>query len=101
MIWRLPNFKHNIRINQRGIFPVGYHIREIKKGKLGESSKITEEYQEFLDALEQNNKVMALVELSDLLGAIEAYVAKYNLTLNDLIYMKNATRRAFESGHRT
>lgn len=44
---------------------------------------------------------MVLQELSDMLGAIEAYVAKYNITLIDLIIMKDATKRAFESGHRT
>lgn len=80
--------------------PMGYHKRVIDKGVFGEPSKISEEFFEFADALEQNNVLMALQELSDMLGAIEAYVNKYNMSLNDLIKMKDATRRAFESGHR-
>jgi hypothetical protein len=79
----------------------GYHAREIKKGELGKASKITEEYEEFLDAKEQDNPVMELVELSDLLGAIEAYTKrKYNLDLGDLMAMTRATQRAFQNGHR-
>ena len=73
----------------------GYHKTEIPKGKLGESSKIDEEYLEFKDALLQNNPVMALCELSDLIGAIEAYAIRYNVRLEDIIEMKNATQRAF------
>lgn len=78
----------------------GYHKSEIPKGKLGESSKIDEEYLEFKDALLQNNPVMALCELSDLIGAIEAYAIRYNVRLEDIIEMKNATQRAFNCGDR-
>jgi hypothetical protein len=78
----------------------GYHLKFIPKGVLGESSKILEEFKEFEDALEQDNTLMALLELSDIIGAIEAYASKYNLTLDELIEMKNATKRAFESGKR-
>jgi hypothetical protein len=52
---------------------MGYHKNEIKKGVLGEVSKIDEEYLEFKDAIESNNPVMAMTELSDLLGAVEAF----------------------------
>lgn len=79
----------------------GYHSRKIEKGVLGEASKITEEYEEFLDAKDQKNPVMELVELSDLLGAIEAYTKrKYNITLYSLERMTRATQRAFRNGHR-
>lgn len=79
----------------------GYHKREIPKGKLGEISKINEEFQEFNDAIDQDNPIMALLELSDMIGAIEAYTRKvYNISLSDLIRMKDATKSAFESGHR-
>lgn len=57
----------------------GYHLKKIKKGVLGEFSKIQEEYEEFLDALEQENKIMALVELSDLYGAIQKFKQKYSI----------------------
>lgn len=78
----------------------GYHNRKIKKGILGESSKITEEYEEFTESLEQNNPLMAILELADLIGAIEAYAIKYNFTLADLIKMKETTERAFKTGYR-
>lgn len=80
----------------------GYHIRDIERGELGEPSKIIEELQEFLDALEQNSSVMALVELSDLIGAIRLYLARHHpsITLNDLVCFSTITERAFTSGAR-
>jgi NTP pyrophosphatase (non-canonical NTP hydrolase) len=80
---------------------MSYHLTEIPKGTYGEFSKINEEFLEAADALNQDNPLMVLQELSDMLGAVEAYVAKYNITLIDLIVMKDATKRAFESGHRS
>lgn len=80
---------------------MSYHLTEIPKGTYGEFSKINEEFLEATDALAQDNPLMVLQELSDMVGAIEAYVAKYNITLIDLIVMKDATKRAFESGHRS
>ena len=79
----------------------GYHLIQIPKGKYGEFSKVEEEFLECKDAISQNNKIMVMCELSDLLGAIEAYATKeFNITLEDIIIMKNATRRAFKSGVR-
>lgn len=78
----------------------GYHKREIPRGTYGEVSKVTEEYQEMMDAIDQNNPLMVLQEMSDLIGAIEGYVSRYGLTLQDLITMKDATRRAFLDGTR-
>lgn len=43
---------------------------------------------------------MLLVELADLIGAIEGYCTKHNITLDDLITMKEATKRAFSDGTR-
>lgn len=83
--------------------PFGYHRTEIQKGTLGESSKILEEVQELLDAELQGNKIMALVELSDLVGAIQHYVEhRYGaeMTLDDLMVMAQTTRRAFQDGRR-
>ena len=79
----------------------GYHLREIPKGKLGEFSKIVEEYTEFLDAHEQGSKVLEICELTDLLGAIKYYAAeKFNLSLEDLIQFSNQTETAFKIGKR-
>lgn len=80
---------------------MGYHIRDIPKGKLGELSKIFEEYSEFYDATIQKAKVLEICELCDLLGAIEAYTtSKYNLTIEDLKQMADLTKKAFLEGSR-
>lgn len=80
----------------------GYHIRKIERGVLGEASKVREETEEFLDAVDQGVSIMALVELSDLIGAIDSYLAKHHpgVTMDDLKAMNAVTRRAFENGRR-
>ena len=50
---------------------LGYHLKPIPKGRLGHISKIQEELMEYEDAIEQNCRIMAMVELSDLVGAID------------------------------
>lgn len=79
---------------------MGYHKKQIAKGVLGEFSKIKEEFDELSDAVEQNDKVMQICELSDLIGAIESYVLRFNLTLYDLIEFSNKTKEAFKEGKR-
>jgi hypothetical protein len=80
----------------------GYHLTDIPRGKLGELSKVVEEVQEAVDADQQGNKIMLLLELSDVVGAIRLYLAKHHpgLTLRDLEVMADATERAFQSGSR-
>lgn len=82
---------------------MAYHIKEIPRGEIGELSKIYEEIEEVKDASEQNCDLMLLIELSDTIGAIECYLEKHHpsLSLDDLIKMKDITKRAFKSGHRT
>lgn len=80
---------------------MGYHNVEIPRGEFGEFSKIEEEFLELKDAVEQGNPVMALTEMSDLLGAISAYAAKWNISVGELLTMTNATARAFQDGSRT
>lgn len=84
------------------VVKMGYHIKEIEKGKLGELSKVYEEIEEARDADEQNCSIMVLIELSDAIGAIEAYLEKYHpsISIEDLIKMKDITKRAFRTGHR-
>jgi phosphoribosyl-ATP pyrophosphohydrolase len=79
---------------------MGYHLKEIKKGEYGEFSKIREEMEELLDAHAQNNRILEIVEITDLLGAIEAYLKKNNLTLKDAIDMMELTKKAFQEGDR-
>ncbi len=82
---------------------MSYHIAKIPCGEFGEISKIEEELCELVDSIDQGNKIMALCELADLIGAIEGYAAKHHsgITLVDLIVMKDATKKAFETGTRT
>ena len=80
----------------------GYHLRQIPKGVLGELSKIQEEVDELADAKDQDCKIMELVELSDLYGAIQCYLANYHAgtSMKDLESMSAITKRAFQSGRR-
>ncbi|RLD76804.1 MAG: hypothetical protein DRJ15_14725 [Bacteroidetes bacterium] len=82
--------------------PRGYHLADIPRGNLGYQSKIEEELREFQDALVQENPVMALTELSDLIGAIEAYLQcnHPSITLENLLTMDKTTARAFKNGRR-
>lgn len=66
--------------------PPGYHLREISKGVFGEASKILEEAAEFGEALEQGSKLMALIELSDMRGAIQGWLGNHypQMSLHDL-----------------
>ena len=80
----------------------GYHITHIKKGELGKSSKMLEEIEELIDAELQGCKIMALVELSDLVGSLEAYLEKNypTIKIEDLKVMSKITKRVFINGHR-
>lgn len=80
----------------------GYHIKTIEKGMLGESSKILEEVFELQDAEEQQVKIMQLIELSDLVGAIDMYLNKHfpDISFDDLVKMSKVTQRAFKNGRR-
>lgn len=82
---------------------MGYHLSEIRRGVYGELSKIVEELDEALDAENQKNSIMVLVELSDIIGAIDGYLLKKyegKIGLADLIQMSLATSRAFRDGTR-
>ena len=79
---------------------MGYHVNKIPKGIYGEISKIQEEIFEFIDAKEQNVKIMEMLELSDIYGALEAVAAKYALTMEDLKAMSDRTKESFKSGER-
>jgi hypothetical protein len=79
---------------------MGYHKRKIPKGQFGEFSKIEEEFLEAKDALEQKNFIMLGLELSDLIGAIEEFAKKWNYSIEDLLKMKETTKKVFNEGYR-
>jgi hypothetical protein len=71
----------------KGAIMAGYHINKIPKGTIGEFSKVVEEFLEFEDSMEQSSSVMALVELSDLVGAVGEFFSKNGkpFLLNELV----------------
>lgn len=81
---------------------LGYHVRDIPKGNVGEPEKIVEEAYEILDAHEQGIRIMAELEMSDLYGALDRYREKYypELDMKDIERMYRVTRRAFDNGKR-
>lgn len=79
---------------------MGYHKRKIEKGEYGEFSKIKEEFQELEDAVEQGDTILVLCELSDMIGAIEKYIGRWNLDLDSLKSFSDKTKSAFKEGKR-
>lgn len=73
---------------KKGIIMAGYHLYTITKGQLGKYSKVIEEFTEFTDAIEQDCSIMALVELSDLIGSIKSYFYENN---KETIWNKSIT----------
>ncbi len=61
---------------------MSYHTKHIPKGVVGEFSKI----EELKDAVEQQDKVLTICELTDLVGAIQLFAAsKFNLSMEDKV----------------
>ena len=79
---------------------MGYHKKEIPKGERFKFSKIKEEFLELEDAVEQNDLILQLCELTDLIGAIEDYIAPRGLFLEDLKKFSDKTKEAFKEGKR-
>lgn len=79
---------------------MSYHKKEISRGVYGEFSKVVEEFEELSDAFEQKDVILQLVEISDLLGAIEGYLESFGVTLGDAISFSNKTKEAFRAGTR-
>lgn len=78
----------------------GYHITPIEKGVYGEVSKIQEELDELKDAALQDSRILIMVELADLYGAIEGYAQNQGIDIEEIIKFSNITKRAFISGGR-
>lgn len=81
----------------------GYHLTKIDKHRYGTIDKIQEELDELVDANRQCSKVMMLVELADLYGAIEGYLQERfpGMEMHDLKKFSDITKRAFKNGHRS
>jgi hypothetical protein len=82
-------------------FKPGYHLRPIiTRGIYGEVSKIKEELEELEEAFEQDNKILALCELSDIHLALEGVANSLGVSIEDIAKMAAATKRSFENGTR-
>jgi len=81
---------------------IGYHLKDIPKRNYGSFGKIQEELEELDDAHRQGSKVMMLVELSDMYGAIEGYLEENfpGMKMHDLAKFSDITKRAFKNGYR-
>ena len=79
----------------------GYHIDKISKGEFGKISKIREELEELEDAAKQDSRILQLVELSDLYGALEGYAESLGMSMDEIIKMSSITKRAFKNGKRS
>lgn len=62
-----------------------WHKKSIKKGVLGELSKIQEELDEACDAEEQGQLLMLFFELSDIIGACGLVAQKHGMSLDELV----------------
>jgi len=63
-----------------------FHTKPIEKGEYGELSKIQEELDEAFDAQEQKDDLMLLIELADIIGAVEGVAkGKYGFTIEQLL----------------
>lgn len=69
----------------------GYHLAPIPRGHLGELSKVQEELYELKDAMAQGSIVMAAVEASDLVGALQAVVDRHMQAGNILNYQSTGS----------
>lgn len=77
---------------------MGYHIRNIQRGTLGEWSKVSEEIEEIIDALEQNLKPMVLIELCDCLGAVRAKLnGNVRSDFENWVYIISTGRNQYQS----
>lgn len=80
---------------------MGYHIRNIQRGTLGEWSKVSEEIEEIIDALEQNLKPMVLIELCDCLGAIHSHANSHanheeGFNFENWVYVTSTERNQYQ-----
>ena len=78
----------------------GYHVTAIKKSGILSPYKLVEESIEFVDALASGNRIMAMVELSDLYGMVKQMANRLNVTIEDIDAMSKATTDAFASKSR-
>jgi len=73
-----------------------FHEKEIKKGILGELSKIQEELDEALEAEGRNQDLLLILELADIIGAVGLVSEKYGISLDQLVTFAKLRRQVGE-----
>lgn len=79
---------------------MSYHRLTITKHQHLSPWKIEEEMLEYIDALSNDNPIMAVQELSDLYGVIETQAKLLGVSMDNLKTMSDLTKSVFESGKR-
>lgn len=74
------------------------HLTEIIKGEYGKVSKIREELSELDDAIAQNSRILAIIELSDLYGALEGVIEGMGMTMEDLKTFSDIVKKDKQNG---
>lgn len=62
-----------------------FHAVPIQRGVYGELSKIQEELNEAFDAEARGQELMMLIELADIIGAVEGVSKKYGFSIEQLV----------------
>lgn len=77
----------------------GYHTIFIEKGEYGEFSKVKEEFDELKDAFEnRKSNVLAICELSDLYGAMEAFAEKtLHISMSEVVKFAELTKEVYKN----
>jgi len=92
-------FEDTMKLTKTG-FDVGYgnrkgwHLQVIPKGDLGSLTKIQEEFLEYVDACDQGLFLCQAFELSDMVGALAAYLWARKIPFDIAQPSEQATTRA-------
>lgn len=72
-----------------------FHVMPVRQGTYGELSKIQEELDEALDAETRGQKLLLMIELSDIIGAVAGVAERHGYSLDDLIQFSELRRNVF------
>ena len=72
-----------------------FHVMPVRRGTYGELSKVQEELDEALDAETRGQKLLLMIELSDIIGAVAGVAERHGYSLDDLIQFSELRRNVF------
>jgi hypothetical protein len=65
-----------------------FHQREIPRGEYGKASKVIEEVHEALDALDQDQSLMLMIECADMIGALAGALVDQTLDAASVVELE-------------